>query len=182
MRKIGWNKFWNCLTILSLKWWRSPVKTCFEIVLQCFCWSDEEIRLKQDLKLSDNIFVEVMKKSGSDVFWNCLTMFLLKPWGNMAETSIELVLEYICWSDEDVWLKQVLKPSYNIFVEVMKKTGYDEVWNCLKTFSLKLWGNLADTSFENVLEYFRWSDEEIPVKQVLKFSDKIFVEVMRKSV
>ena len=107
----------------SLKWWRMPARTCFEIVLKCFRWSDEKLRLEQVLKLSDNIFVEVMKKSSQDVFWNCLTMFPLKRWGKSAETSIEIVLEYFRWSDEEIRLKQVLKLSDNIFVEVMKKSS-----------------------------------------------------------
>ena len=150
MRKFRWNKFWNCLTIFSLKWWGNPFKTCFEIVLQCFCWSDEEIRLKQDLKLSDSIFVEVMKKSGSDVFWNCLTMFSLKRWRSSAETIIEIVLDF--------------------FLDAVIKFGWNKFWNCLTIFSLKWWRNPVKTCFENFLQRFCWSHEGIWLRQVLSWS------------
>ena len=141
MRKFGWNKFWNCLTIFSLKWWRNPARLCFEIALQCF---------------------------------------LLKRWGDSAERSIEIVLEYFRWSDEEIRLKQVLNLSENLFFEVIKKSGWDVFWNCLTMFSLKRWGKSAETSIEIVLYYFRWSDEEIRLKQVLKLPDNNFVETTRK--
>ena len=155
MREFGWDNYWDCL--------------------RYFSWSSEKIRLKQVFKLSDNIFVEIMKKFGQDVFWNCLTMFSLKRWGILAETSIEIVLEYICWSDEETRLKQVLKLSDNIFVEMMKKSGKDVFWNCLTMFSLNRWRNSSETSIEIVLDFFRWSSEEAWLKQVLKLSHNIFV-------
>ena len=139
----------------------NSAETSFKIVLQCFRWSDEWIRLRQVLRLSSNILVEMMKNFVSNKFWNCLTMFSLKWWGISAETSFESVLQY--------------------FVEVMKKSSWDVFWNCLTMFSLKRWRKSAETSIEIVLDNFRWSDEEIRLKQVLKLSDNIFFEVMKKS-
>ena len=181
MRIFGWNEFWICLKIFSLKWWRNPAKKCFEIALQCFRWSDEGIRLTQVFRLSQNILVEVMRNFGSNKFWNCLTIFSLnwwrnpnktcfesalqcfslKPWGDSAETSIEIVLEYFRWSDEEIRLKQVL--------------------NLSAIFSLKWWRNRVKTCFEIVLQCSRWSDEELRLKQVLKFSHNIFVEKMKNA-
>ena len=123
IRNCGRDKFRNCLSMFLLNWWRNSAKTDFQIVLECFRWSDEEIRLRQVLELSDKNFVEATRKFGGDEFQNCLTMFSLERWVNSAETSIEIVLEYFRWSDEELRLKQVLKLSDNIFVEVMKKSS-----------------------------------------------------------
>ena len=46
-------------------------------------------------------------------------------------------------------------------------------------FSLKRWGFSAETSFEIVWKYFRWSDEEIQLRRVLKLPYNVFVEAMR---
>ena len=101
----------NCLTMFSLKRWGNLAETSIEIVLEYICWSDEDIRLKQVLKLSDNIFVEVMKKSAEDVFWTSLTVFPLERWGNAAETSLKIVWQYFRWSDEEIRLRRVLNFS-----------------------------------------------------------------------
>ena len=172
--------FWNCLTMFSLKRWGKLAETSIEIVLEYFRWNDEEIRLKQVLKLAGNNFVETTKKFGWDEFQNCLTMFSLERWVNSAETSIEIVWEYFRWSDEELRLKQVLKLSDNIFVEVMKKSGSEVFWNRLTMFSLKRWENSAETSTEIVLENFGWSKDENRLKQLLKLSDNNFVETTRK--
>ena len=182
MKKSGWDEFWNCLTMFSLKRWGNSAETSFEIVLECFRWSDEEISLRQVSKMSDNLFVEAMRKVGWDEFWNCLTMVSLKRWGNSAEGSIEIVSEYFRWIDEEIRLRRVLKLSDNYFVEAMRNFGWDEFWNCLTMFSLKRWDNSAGTIIKIVLECFRWSDEEIRLRQVSKLSDNIFVEAMRKFV
>ena len=172
--------FGNCLTMFSLKRWRKSAEKSIEIGLDYFGWSNEQNRLKQVLKLSDNIFVEVMKKSGSDVFWNRLTMFSSKRWGNSAETSTEIVLDYFGWSKEENRLKQLLKLSDNLFVEVMKESGSDVFWNRHTRFSLKWWRNPAQTCFEIVIQCFRWSDEGIRLEQILKLLDNNFVEATRK--
>ena len=122
-KKFGWNKFWNCLTIISLRWWRNPAKMCFEFFLQCFRWSDERIRLRQVLRLSWNTFVEAMRIFGWNKFWKCLTIFSLKWWRNPAKTSFEIVLQCFRWSNEGIWLRQVLRSFWNVSVEVMKKLG-----------------------------------------------------------
>ena len=101
----------NCLTIFSLKWLRNPAKTCYEIVLECFRWSNEGIWLRQVLRLSSNIFVEAMRKFGSNKFWTCLTIFSLKWWRSPVNTCFEIVLQCFRWSDEGIWLRQVLRLS-----------------------------------------------------------------------
>ena len=159
MSECGWDKYWDCLRTFSLKRWGYSAETSFESVWQYFRWSDEEIRLRRVLKLSYNVFVG--------------------RWGNLAETSFEIVLECFRWSDEEIRLRQVSKLSDSFFVEAMRKLRWDGFWNFLTMVSLKRWGNLAETNIENVGENFRWSDEEIRLKQVLKVSDKIFVEAMR---
>ena len=49
--------------------------------------------------------------SRASKFSNCLRMFPLRWWGNSAKTRFEIVLEYSRWSDEEIWLIQVLKLS-----------------------------------------------------------------------
>ena len=141
VRKFGWKKFWNCLTKISLKWWRNAAKTCFEIVLQCFCWSDEGIRLRQLLRLSSIFFVEAVRKFGWNKFWNCLTIFSLKWWRNPAMTGFEIVLQCFRWSDEEIQLRRVSKLSYNVFVETTREFGWDKFWDRFRMFPLKWWKN-----------------------------------------
>ena len=170
MRKFVWNKFWNCLTIISLKRRGKSAETSFKIVLQCFRWSDEWIRLRQVLKLAYIIFVEAMRKCGENKFWNCLAMFSLKWWRVLAKTCFEIVLQCFRWSDKWIRLRQVLKLAYNIFVEAMRKLGSNKFWNFLTIFSLKWWRKPAKTCFEIVSQCFRWSDEGIRLTQVFRFS------------
>ena len=172
--------FWNCLAIFLLKRWGNSAETSFEIVLECFGWSDEEIRLRQVSKLSDNIFVEAMREFGWDKYWDCVRMFSLKRWGYSAETSFESVWQYFRWGDEEIRLRCILNFSYNVFVEAMSEFGWDKYWDCLRMFSLKRWGYSAETSFESVWQYFRWSDEEIRLRRVLKLSYNVFIEAMRQ--
>ena len=180
MRQFGWDKYWDCLRFFSLKQWGNSVETSFEIVWQYFRWSHEEIRLRRVLKLSYNVFVEAMREFGWDKYWDCLRIFSLKRWGNSGETSFETVWQYFRWSDEEIPLRRVLKLSYNVFVEAMRQFGWDKYWDCLRFFSLKQWGNSVETSFEIVWQYFRWSDEEIRLRRVLKLSYNVFVEAMRE--
>ena len=174
--------FWNCLTMFSLRRWGKSAETSIEIVLDYFSWSDEEIRLKQVLKLPDNNIVETTRKFGCDEFWNCLRMFSLKRWGTSAETSFEIVWQFFRWSDEETQLRRDLKLPYNVFVEAMRGFGWGKYWDCHRIFSLKWWGISAQTSFETVWHYFRWSDEEILLRRVLKLSYNVFVEAMSEFV
>ena len=160
MNEFGWDKYWDCLRIFSLKRWGNSGETSFEIVWQYFRWSDEEIRLRRVLKLSDNVFVETMREFGWDKYWDCFRCF--------------------SWSSEKIRLKQVLKLSDNFFVEAMREFGWDNYWDCLRICLLKGWGNSAQTSFETVWQYFRWSDEEVRLRRVLKLSYNVFVEAMRE--
>ena len=122
-----------------------------------------------------------MNEFGRDKYWNWLRLFSLKRWGNSAITSFEIVWQYFRWSDEECWLRRVLKLSYNVFVEAINEFGWDKYWNCwLTIFLLKQWVNSAQTSFETVWQNFRWSDEEIRSRLVLKFSYNVFVEAMRE--
>ena len=180
MRQFGWYKFWECLRIFSLKRWGNSGETSFEIVWPYFRWSDEEVRLRRVLKLCYNVFVEAMKEFGWDKFWDCLRFFSLKQWRNLFETSFEIVWQYIRWNDEEIRLKRVLKLSYNVFVEAMREFGSDTYWVGLRIYFLKRWGRLAQTSFETVLQYFRWSDEEIRLRRVLKLSYNVIVEALRQ--
>ena len=152
MRGFGWHKYLDCLSIFSLKWWGISAQTSFEIVWQCFLWSDEESRLRRVLKLSYNVFVEAMREAGWDKYWHCLRLFRLKQGGKSAETSFEIVWQYFIWGDEEMQLRRVLKSSYNVFVEAMREFGWDKYWDCLTMFSLKRWGKSAETSIEIVLE------------------------------
>ena len=138
MRNFGWNKFWNCLTIFSLKWWRNSAKTC--------------------LKLPYNVFVEAMRGFGWGKYWDCHRIFSLKWWGISAQTSFETVWHYFRWSDEEIRLRRVLKLSYNVFVEAMSEFGWDKYWDCLRIFSLKWWRISAQSSFEIVWQCFLWTD------------------------
>ena len=162
--------FWNCLTMFSLKRWGNLAETSIELVLEYICWNDEDVWLKQVLKLSYNIFDEVMKISGYDEFWKCITMFSLKRWGNLADTSSEIVWKWFRWSDEEIRLRRVLKSSYGVFVEAMREFEWDKFENCLTTFPLKWWGNPFKTCFGIVLQCFRWNDEGIRLRQVLRLS------------
>ena len=148
MRGFGWHKFLDCLRIFSLKWWRILSQTSFEIVWQCFLWSDEEIRLRRVLKLSYIVFVEAMREVGWDKYWDCLRIFSLKRWANSAETRFEIVWHYFRWSDEEIQLSCVLKLPYNVFVEAMSGFGWHKYLDCLRIFSLKRWGKSSETSFE----------------------------------
>ena len=122
-----------------------------------------------------------MNEFGWDKYWNWLRLFSLKRWGNSAITSFEIVWQYFRWSDEECWLRRVLKLSYNVFVEAINEFGWDKYWNCwLTIFLLKQWVNSAQTSFETVWQNFRWSDEEIRSRLVLKLSYNVFVEAMRE--
>ena len=170
MRGFGWHKYLDCLRIFSLKWWGNSAQTGLEIVWQCFLWSDEEIRLRRVLKLSYNVFVEAMREVGWDKYWDCLRLVRLKQGGKSAETSFEIVWQYFRWSDEEIRLRRVLKSSYNVFVGAMNEFGWDKYLDCLRIFSLKWWGVLAQTSFETVWQCFLWSDEEIRLRRVLKLS------------
>ena len=123
MRGFGWDKYWGCLRIFSLKWWGTRTQTNFESVWQYFPWIDEEIRLGRVFKLSYNVLVEAMRTFGWNKFWNFLTIFSLKRWRMPAKMFFEIVLECFRWSDEDFRLKRVMKLSENIFVEVMKKSS-----------------------------------------------------------
>ena len=131
-----------------------------------------------------------MNEFGWDKYWDWLRFFSLKQWGNSVETCFEIVWQWFRWSDVENRLRRVLKLSQNvfveamrnfgwnkfsknsdnIFVEVMKNAVYDVFWNFLRMFSLKRWGFSAETSFETVWKYFRWSDEEIQLRRVLKLS------------
>ena len=163
MREVGWDKYWDCRKFFSLRRWGNSTETSFEIAWQYYRWNDEEIRLRRVLKLSYSVFVGAMSEFGWDKNWDCLQIYLLKRWGNSAQTSFETVWQYFRWSDEEIRLRRVLKLSYNVFVEVMREFGWDKY-------------------FEIVLDCFRWIDEEFRLRQVSKMSDSIFVEVMRKSV
>ena len=180
MREFGWDKYWDCLRIYLLKRWWNSDQTSFETVWQIFRWNDEEIRLRRVLKLSYNVFVEAMREFGGDQYWDCLRIYLLKRWGNSAQTSFETVWQFFRWNDEEVRLRRVLKLSYNVFVEAMREFGGDKYWDCLRFLSLKQWGKLVETSFEIVWQYFRWNDEEIRLRRVLKLSYIVFVEAMRE--
>ena len=180
MREFGWNKYWDCLRLYLLKRWGNSAQTSFETVWQYFRWSDEEIRLGHVLKLSYNVFVETMRQFGWDKYWDYLRFFSLKLWGNSVETSFENVWQNFRWSDEENRLRRVLKLSYNDFVEAMREFGWDKYWAGLRIFLLKRWGSLAQTNFETVWQYFRWSDEEIRLRRVLKLSYNVFVETMRE--
>ena len=114
------------------------------------------------------------------MFWNSLTMFSLKRWGNSAVISLKIVWQYFRWSDEEIRLRRVLKLSSIVFVEAMKEFGWDKYWDCLRIFSLKQWGNSVETCFEIVWQWFRWSDVEIRLRRVLKHSYNVFVEAMRE--
>ena len=189
MREFGWHKYWDCLRIYLLKQWANLVETSFEIVWQDFRWNDEEIRLRRVLKLSYIVFVEAMREFGWDKYWDCLRKYLLKRWGNSAQTSFETVWQFFRWNDEEVRLRRVLKLSYNVFVEAMREFGWDKYWDCLRIYLLKRWGNSAQnfwncltifllkwwrnpvrTCFEVVLQCFRWIDEAIRLRQVLRLS------------
>ena len=181
MRGFGWHKYLDCLRIFSLKWWGNSAQTGLEIVWQCFPWSDEEFRLRRVLKLSYNVFVEAMREVGWDKYWDCLRLVRLKQGGKSAETSFEIVWQCFRWKNEECRLRRFLKLSYNVLVEVMRNFGWNRFWNFLTIFSLKRWRMPAKMLFEIVLECFRWSDEDFRLKRVLKLSENIFVEVMKKS-
>ena len=132
------------------------------------------------MKLSYIVFVETMSEFGRDKHWDCVRIFSLTQWGNSAETSFEIVWQYFRWVDEEIRLRCILNFSDNVFVEAMSEFGWDKYWDCLRTFSLKRWGYSAETSFESAWQYFRWSDEEIRLRRVLKLSYKVFVEAMRE--
>ena len=153
-----------------LKQWENSVETSFEIVWQYFRWSKEEIRLRRVLKLSYNVFVEAMREFGWDMYWDCLRFFSLKQWGNLVETSLEIFWQRFRWNDEEIRLRRVLKLSYSVFVEAMREFGWDKFENCLTILSLKWSGNPFKTCFEIVLKCFRWSDERIWLRQVLRLS------------
>ena len=132
--------FWNFLTMFSLKRWANAAETSIEILLEHFRWSDEDIRLKQVLKWSYNVFVEAMREFGWDKYWDCVRIFSFTQWGNSVETSFEIVWQYFRWGDEEIRLRCVLNFSYIVFVEAMSEFGWDKYWDCLRTFSLKRWG------------------------------------------
>ena len=180
MGEFGWDKYWDCLRIYLLKRWGNSAQTSFETVWQFFRWNDEEVRLRRVLKLSYNVFVEAMREFGGDKYWDCLRFLSLKQWGNLVETSFEIVWQYFRWNDEEIRLRPVLKLSYIVFVEAMREFGWENYWVGLKIYLLKRWGRLAQTSFETVLQYFRWSDEEIRLRRVLKLSFIVFVEALRQ--
>ena len=121
-----------------------------------------------------------MREFGWDKCWDCLRLYFLKRWGNSAQTSFETVWQYFRWSDEEIRLGRVLKLSDNVFVQAMRQFSWDKYWDCLRFFSLKLWGNSIETSSETVWQFFRWSDEEIRLRRVLKLSYSVFVEAMRE--
>ena len=180
LRQFGWYKFWDRLRIFSLKRWGNSGETNFEIVWQYFRWNDAEIRLRRVLKVSYNVFVEAMREFGSDKYWVGLRIYFLKRWGRWAQTSFEIVWQYFRWNDAEIRLRRVLKVSYKVFVEAMREFGSDKYWVGLRIYFLKRWGRLAQTSFENVLQYFRWSDEVIRLRRVLKLSYNVFVEALRQ--
>ena len=93
---------------------------------------------------------------------------------------MKIVWQYFRWTDEEIRLRRVLKLSYIVFIEAMRQFGRDKYWECLRIFSLKRWGNSGETSFEIVWQYFRWSDEEMRLRRVLKLSYNVFVETMRE--
>ena len=156
--------------MFSLKRWGNSAQTRLKTVWQYFRWSDEEVRFRRVLKLSYNVFVEAMREFGWDKYWDCLILFSLMQWGNLVETSFEIVRQCFRWNDEEIRLRRVLKLSYNVFVEAMREFGWDKYWVGLRIYLLKRWGRLAQTSFETVLQYFRWSDEENRLRRVLKLS------------
>ena len=43
----------------------------------------------------------------------------------------------------------------NIFNEMHLEFGFDKIWNCLRTFSMRCNWNLAKTKFGIVSEYFQ---------------------------
>ena len=180
MKKSGYDEFWNCLTMFSLKRWGNSPGTSIKIVLGCFRWDDGEISLRKVLKLSDNIFVEAMREFGWDNYWDCLRIFSLKRWVNSAQTNFGSVWQYFPWIHEEIRLWRVLKLSYNVSVEAMKEFGRDKFWDRLGMFPLKWWRNYCKTSFKNVWQYFRWSDEKFRLRRVLKLSYNGFVEAMRE--
>ena len=150
--------FWNCPIMFSLKRWRNSAETSieivsdfffeavensfetsFEIVWQHFRWSNEESRLRRVLKMSYNVFVEAMREFDWDKYWDCLRIYLLKRWENLARTSFETVWQYFRWSDEEVRLRRVLKFSYNVFVEALRQFGWYKFWDRLRMFPLRWW-------------------------------------------
>ena len=173
--------FWNCLRMFSLKRWGFSAETSFEFVWKYFRWSDEEIQLRRVLKLPYNVFVEAMRGFGWHKYLDCLRIFSLKWWGISAQISFEIFWQYFRWKDEECRLRRFLKLSYNVLVEVMRNFGWHRFWNFLTIPSLKRWRMPAKTFFEIVLECFRWSVEDFRLKRVLKLSENIFVEVMKKS-
>ena len=164
--------------MFSLKRWGFLAETSFEIVWKDFRWSDEEIQLRRVLKLHYNVFVEAMRGFGWHKYLDCLRIFSLKWWGISAQTSFEIVWQYFLWIGEQIRLGRVLKLSYNVFVEAKREVGWDKYWDCPRIFRLKQGGKSAETSFENVWQYFLWSDEEIRLRRVLKSSYNVFVEAM----
>ena len=121
-----------------------------------------------------------MSEFGWDKYWDCLRLFLLKRWGTSAQTSFEIDWQCFLLSDEEIRLGRVFKLSYNVFVEPMREFSWDEYWDCLRLFSSYWWGNSAETIFEIVWQYFRWSDEGVRLRRVLKLSYNVFVEAMRE--
>ena len=97
------------------------------------------------LKCPINLFEEEMRKIDKDRFRNCLRIFSKRRGGNLAKTSFEIVLECFRRGDEKYWQRQVLKLSWNVLEEKMRKFGKDKFWNCQRKFSEKRWGNLATT-------------------------------------
>ena len=127
-----------------------------------------------------NVFVEALRQFGWYKFWDRLRIFSLKRWGNSGETSFEIVWQYFRWNDAEIRLRRVLKVSYNVFVEAMREFGSDKYWVGLRIYLLERSGRLAQTSFETVLQYFRWGDEEIRLRRVLKMYYNVFVEALRQ--
>ena len=187
--EFGGDKYWNWLTIFSLKQWGNSAQTSFEIFWQFFRWNDEEIQLRRVFRLPYNVFVEAMRGFGWHKFLDCLRIFSLKWWRILAQASFEIVWQCFLGSDEEIRLRRVLKLSYNVFVEAMREVGWDKYWNCLRIFLLRRWANSSETSFEIVtifslkwwrnpvktcfeiaLQCFRWSDEGSRLRQVLRLS------------
>ena len=106
-------------------------------------------------KKSLNIFAEVMKKSGWDNFWDCLR--IVSEWGlsyrNMMRGK---------WKRVSPRGSRLVGGSKRMIFMVSARENQEQVgWLCKAEFAAK-------TSFETVLEKFRWRDEEFWLRQILR--------------
>ena len=108
---FGSDRIWNCLWIFSVRCDWNLAKTQFGIVLKYFRWNAIGLWLKQNLKLSLNIFGGMRLEIGSEKIWNCLTIFSVRCDWNLAKTQLEIVLDYFRSDAIGIWLRHNLKLS-----------------------------------------------------------------------